>query len=49
MDRSLIWDDWSGWTIVKGGSFTSIGELLHPAYYEKRLLIDVGFRCVYEN
>lgn len=52
MDRSLIWDDWSGWTIIKGGSFTSVGELLHPAFYDKRLLIerniDVGFRCVYE-
>ncbi|KXZ16565.1 hypothetical protein AXI58_19855 [Bacillus nakamurai] len=52
MDKSLVWDDWSAWTTVKGGSYTSIGELLHPAYYDKRLIIerngDVGFRCVYE-
>ncbi|WP_176372993.1 formylglycine-generating enzyme family protein, partial [Bacillus wiedmannii] len=51
LEASVLWDDWSAWVTVKGGSFNSWRENMLPAFKEKRLIInrdlDVGFRCVY--
>ncbi len=53
MDSSSIVGDWTAWIAIKGGAWTSVGELLHPQFTGRRFVLhrslDVGFRCVVED
>ncbi|MHB8598412.1 MAG: formylglycine-generating enzyme family protein [Ktedonobacteraceae bacterium] len=52
LEPATAMEDWSSWTTVKGGAWSSKAELLLPAYRGRRHILfrspDVGFRCVYE-
>ena len=45
--------DWSAYAAVKGGSWSSAGDLLSPAFRVKNHLLtrspEIGFRCVGEQ
>lgn len=53
LDSNSIIEDWTAWIAIKGGAWTSVGELLHPRFTGRRFLLhrslDVGFRCVAES
>ena len=53
LDSNIIVGDWTAWIAIKGGAWTSVGELLHPRFTGRRFLLhrslDVGFRCVVES